>query len=89
MKKFQNIAPKVSEHMHGAPPLSGAIAAPNAGHQNLQRGNEPKPLPGRQMTKADQMKIRAQNPHPLPEAKLTSDNLKNLANRKMEMPLRN
>jgi hypothetical protein len=32
MKKFQNIAPKVSEHMHGAPPLSGAIAAPNAGH---------------------------------------------------------
>jgi hypothetical protein len=35
MKKFQNIAPKVSEHMQGAPALSGARAAPNAGHQNL------------------------------------------------------
>lgn len=42
------------------------------------------------MTKADQMKIRAQNPNPLPEARLTSDNLKNLdKNKKMEMPLRN
>jgi hypothetical protein len=40
------------------------------------------------MTKADQMKIRAHNP--IPEAKLTMDNLKNLdKNKKMEMPLRN
>lgn len=43
------------------------------------------------MTKAEQMKIRAQNP--LPQGSLTSDNLKNLDNKpqqkKFEAPLRN
>jgi hypothetical protein len=36
------------------------------------------------------MKIRAQNPHLLPEARLTVDNLKNLDKpKRVEMPLRN
>ena len=58
MKKFQNIAPKVSEHIHRDQPIQGSIAAPNAGHQNIQRGNNDHSKP-RHITKAEQMKMRA------------------------------